>query len=370
VVDRRENDGVVRDVRHRPPCDLRICPKFDVEKYLHQLRQTLPHVPPISGWELKSLHEAQDYEGMVRLVRKTMNVQVKLKVGWVNSGGSESAVAWIRLPHDMPHYGTKEFNEITITMFLRKSLLKEHTADQVSITIAHELAHVVLESTEHPLRGCEKAVELTAMLLGFSRLFETASREVGYLTEEEVKKANELLTPTDLLQKIRALRKGAPSGETGNYEAKSKTPPEGQKRAIYHTAKFIPPKTITKIIHAVPPAEDKRIPRAEYRPDMDALAQAMGGDGGKNPPAKVDRPPGPPPEAPALRAIRQLYERPLFVVALGAAIIMVPYLFLDRYFPSLGVISNAISGNVGGVPYRYFFAAGASVILLGALRLR
>jgi hypothetical protein len=223
VVDKRENDRAEHDVDARPFCTLQLCPKFDVEKYLHQLRQALPHVPPISGWELRSLHEAQDYEGMVRLVRKTMNVEVKLKVGWVNSGGPESAVAWIILPHDMPLYGTKEFNDMTITMYLKKSLLKERTSDQVSIAIAHELSHVVLESTRHPLRKCEKAVDLTTMLLGFGRLFETASHtkervgdyiktfDLGYLSEKEMRAANEILTPDHLRLKIKALRESPPT---------------------------------------------------------------------------------------------------------------------------------------------------------------
>jgi len=102
-------------------------------------------------------------------------------------------------------------------MFLRKSLLENHTSDQVSIAIAHELSHVVLESIKHPLRKCEKAVDLTAMLLGFSRLYESASHtkecvgncirsfDLGYLSEHELKVANELLTPAHLRQKIKAL---------------------------------------------------------------------------------------------------------------------------------------------------------------------
>jgi hypothetical protein len=157
------------------------------------------------------------------MVRLTMNVEVKLRVGWVNSGGPESAVAWIILPHDMPLYGTKEFSDMTITMYLKKSLLKERASDQVSIAIAHELSHVVLESTKHPLRKCEKAVDLTTMLLGFGRLFETASHtkervgdyiktfDLGYLSEQEMRTANELLTPDHLRLKIKALRESPPT---------------------------------------------------------------------------------------------------------------------------------------------------------------
>jgi hypothetical protein len=54
------------------------------------------------------------------------------------------------------------------------------------------------ESIRHPLKKCEKAVDLTAMLLGFSRIYELACHKelragntinisvVGYLTQAEV----------------------------------------------------------------------------------------------------------------------------------------------------------------------------------------
>src|SRR5450755_3673778 len=98
MVDQRGSDRAKHNSNARPSCDRRDCPTFDVEKYLHELQQALPHVPPISGWELKSLHQARDYVGMVRLVRKTMNVEVDLKVGVVNRGGPENAVAWVLIP--------------------------------------------------------------------------------------------------------------------------------------------------------------------------------------------------------------------------------------------------------------------------------
>jgi hypothetical protein len=107
----------------------------------------------------------------------------------------------------MPFYGSKAFRELKITMFIRKSFLEESKFDQAAIAIAHELSHVVLESIGHPLRGCEKAVDLTAMLLGFCQLYATGSykeersrnstryRTLGYLSPEEVALANQILAP-------------------------------------------------------------------------------------------------------------------------------------------------------------------------------
>jgi hypothetical protein len=69
---------------------------INVKKYLHQLRQKLPYVPPISEGRLIRLCAGRDFEGMVRAIKTTMNVEARLIVGWVNSGGPKSAPAWVQ----------------------------------------------------------------------------------------------------------------------------------------------------------------------------------------------------------------------------------------------------------------------------------
>jgi hypothetical protein len=96
-----------------------------------------------------------------------MNIDVQLVVGWVRSGGPKDAPAWITLPERMPYYGDPAFKEMTLTIYIRKSFLEDSTYDQAAIVIAHELSHIVLDAIAHPLRRVEKAVDLTAMLLGF-----------------------------------------------------------------------------------------------------------------------------------------------------------------------------------------------------------
>lgn len=151
-----------------------------IESYLKQLQEVLPRVPPISARSLKSLHKARDYEGIVRLVRRTMNLDVRLVVGWVKSGGpreNPNAPGWIVLPidiSDMPYHGSKAFSELKLKMFFRKSFLETSSYEEVAVLVAHELSHVVLASIRHPLWKNEQAVDLTAMLLGFSHLYESA----------------------------------------------------------------------------------------------------------------------------------------------------------------------------------------------------
>jgi hypothetical protein len=180
----------------------------EIKTWLAQLRQALPCVPPIPTATLKSLHKSRDYTGMVQFIKDTMNVEVKLRIGWVNSGGPKEmkdAPAWVYMPKPMPSYGTDAFRALTIPMFFRKPFLSGSDYDQAAIAVAHELSHVVLDSIAHPLRDVEKAVDLTAMLLGFRELYETACyktwysgntinhQRLGYLTPEEVAFANELL---------------------------------------------------------------------------------------------------------------------------------------------------------------------------------
>ena len=193
------------DADGRPACDLESCPKFNVERYLRELRQTIPFVPPVPVQALKALHTARNYGRLVQLIRRTMNVQVNLKLVWTSSG-TEDVPAWVETPKNMPFYGSKEFRELTITMTIRKPFMASSTYDRAAIVVAHEFSHVVLNSIRHPLRNCEKAVDLTAMLLGFSALYESGahtaqrigntirSSQLGYLTADELRTAHRLLT--------------------------------------------------------------------------------------------------------------------------------------------------------------------------------
>jgi hypothetical protein len=189
-------------------CTDEFCPAFGVRKYLGQLRERLPRVPPVDIAALRSLHAVQDHKGIVRLIKRLMNIEaVTFQIFWVPDGAAQDrkhAAAWVELPEEMPLYGSKEFNEMTIKMFFRRSFLRQ-AYDEAAFVIAHEFSHVVLESIRHPLRKCEKAVDLTAMLLGFGRVYQSACyketregnrikfRSMGYLSRDQVREANALL---------------------------------------------------------------------------------------------------------------------------------------------------------------------------------
>jgi hypothetical protein len=191
---------------------------IDVRAYINQLRRALPCVPPIPVEKIKALHARGDLTGIVKLIRSAMNVNVRLVLHWTSEKPPKeipNAPAWIRMPKRMPYYGTEAFKRVTVDIFIRKEFARKIRYDQFAMAVAHEFSHVVLNSIDHPLREDEKAVDLTAMLLGFSYLYGTGAHTVtpvdrnilwherlGYLSEREIDAACQILAP----QKISILQ--------------------------------------------------------------------------------------------------------------------------------------------------------------------
>ena len=179
-----------------------------IQSYLGQLRDAFGNTrQPVAKDQLRTLYAAQDYTGMVRIVRDSMRLDLRIRVGLVNEGGPSGAPAWVSRPKPMPRYGSTEFTQTLVTVFLRKSFLQGRNFEQVVMAIAHELSHIVLDGIGHALRECEEAVDLTAMLLGYRDVYVDGSeyleirsssekrtfQSLGYLTPEEVRYAAVIL---------------------------------------------------------------------------------------------------------------------------------------------------------------------------------
>jgi hypothetical protein len=141
-----------------------------------------------------------------------MNVDARITLHWANNPPNDrQAKAWVRLPVDMPRYGTQAFKDLKLDMFILKSFAHHSDCHEFIMVVAHELSHVVLESIGHPLRTEEKAVDLTAMLLGFSYSYRMCAHvvrvypgniietsRIGYLSERELNAACRILVPRNL----------------------------------------------------------------------------------------------------------------------------------------------------------------------------
>ncbi|MEK7628642.1 MAG: hypothetical protein AAB421_04485 [Patescibacteria group bacterium] len=142
------------------------------EIFLTLLRSLKRARSPVEETRLRALYKEQRYTEMVGVVREALNIPIGLRVGYVNSGGDERNPAWIILPNPMPIFGGSEFKRLEVTMFIRRSFIAMAPFETIVIAMAHELCHIILSGTRHPLCHEERAVDITAMLLGFAELYE------------------------------------------------------------------------------------------------------------------------------------------------------------------------------------------------------
>ena len=72
------------------------------------------------------------------------------------------------------------------------------------------------------------------------------------------------------------------------------------------------------------------------------------------------------PEPAHMKLLRSLDKaHPIAWITLGVGIVVIGYSFLDQYVLIRGLVGNLIYGKINGLPYRYVFAVGVSLILLG-----
>lgn len=93
--------------------------------------------------------------------------------------------AEIVLPNPMPTFGTPAFERLSLELRIGKSLLAGQYEEFIS-GVAHELAHVVLYSLQHPLRKSEVATDLFSLFFGFAevrRRIRNGMYRLGYLDD-------------------------------------------------------------------------------------------------------------------------------------------------------------------------------------------
>jgi hypothetical protein len=84
-------------------------------------------------------------------------------------------------------FGTKAFENSTLMLYLHPTA-KEGSFEQFAAVIGHQMAHILLHATFHPLRRSEVATDLLAMVMGFHAIIHGAniqsSGKIGYLHED------------------------------------------------------------------------------------------------------------------------------------------------------------------------------------------
>lgn len=171
-----------------------------IEGHISRLIKSLGGVrPPIDQVKLKGLYLRRDWKSIVGFIKISMGFSFPVKIGYVKSGGRQDTIAWILFPERMPPFGTSAFNNMMITLYIRKYLLESRPFEMIVSAIAHEFSHIVLRCINHELKEDEVATDLTAMILGYRDFF-----RVGY-REYRVPKLPANEQPTDLMGVIREL---------------------------------------------------------------------------------------------------------------------------------------------------------------------
>jgi hypothetical protein len=138
-----------------------------IRNYLGQLLTTFDSAtPPIDASVLKTLYERRDFASMLGWIKNSMRLDLRVGLRIVNST-DPSPPMWIETPRRMPPFGTAEFRRVRVVVNVRRDLLEAKPFIWVVAGFAHEPSHVVLFSIGHPLQHEEKAVDLTAMILGY-----------------------------------------------------------------------------------------------------------------------------------------------------------------------------------------------------------
>jgi hypothetical protein len=146
-------------------------PFAEITTWVDQLATSIvvrPSVEPREFWEH---YFRQDFTALVGAIKHSLRLDLRVRIGYVNAGGKLTAPAWIELPKTMAPYGTEAFRRTIVTLYIRKEFLQTMPFEAIVCAVAHEMSHIILEAVGHSLRDNEKAVDLTAMLLGFSDFY-------------------------------------------------------------------------------------------------------------------------------------------------------------------------------------------------------
>ena len=211
----------------------------DIARYIDILEKTFDGVrPDISGEKLKDFFVSfknKKYSECILKIKRFLCLPMTLRIGYIREGNvvdkkaknfwesvknafkyftkskypsigvyrelKKKNPAFTITPGLLPLYSQKEFESITITMYIRSGMLKERLGTFV-YAIAHELLHIVLRALDHKLRNSETATDLAVMVLGFSevvkfgrkgRVWGNQQYTYGYLNDQQFSLAYKII---------------------------------------------------------------------------------------------------------------------------------------------------------------------------------
>ena len=156
-----------------------------ISGYLDDLTKSIGTIaPPIDDLALRDLYMEKKYPAMLGWIKKSMHLDLRIGLR-ITQKSNGDALMWVETPAVMPPYGTDLFRRTQVVVNARRDVLETQPFQWIVASFAHELAHVVLFSIGHPLQNEEKAVDLTAMILGYEQFIlvseqQTTKRKGSY----------------------------------------------------------------------------------------------------------------------------------------------------------------------------------------------
>jgi len=172
---------------------------------------------PADANGMMSLLAANDVEGCIKVIAKSLGLPIQIDLSYVPSGyradgrdgftstalvetawgtrGGQAITAQVSLPECLPLYGTPGLDNYPIKVRVSRDCADKPTT--FIAVMAHELSHVVLHSLWHREKDNEVYTDLTAMMLGFAPIMRDGRRVVkttgegtqtviyGYLSDEQ-----------------------------------------------------------------------------------------------------------------------------------------------------------------------------------------
>jgi hypothetical protein len=172
---------------------------MELIKIVKRIKQSFPAFNPINNQLLINDFKQKKYARLISTMKNHLKIPCRLMVKCLNYPQRETGRlkgANICLPEKFPLYGTKEYENLNLTLNFHKELLNNYYS--FVMMISHELSHIILYSLNHPLKKSEKATDITAIVLGFAYFFELGHTIIeeknfrltcyknGYLSFEEL----------------------------------------------------------------------------------------------------------------------------------------------------------------------------------------
>jgi hypothetical protein len=160
----------------------------EIKSHIDNLIQSLGGgaVQHVDQQTLKRLYKKRDFPAMLGWIKQSM--RLNLRVGLRIVDHRAKTPMWIEWTNTMPLVGTAEFRDKRVIINATREILGK-PFDWIVAGFAHELAHVVLCSINHKLQEDEKAVDLTAMILGYDKFMMkadyTTTEWVGFNTTRQ-----------------------------------------------------------------------------------------------------------------------------------------------------------------------------------------